>query len=371
MKTLLIGNGINIQYAKNDISNRGIILNSIDNIKKDRLNKEIVIDDPNLLLSLFGMLFRQVSSILEGEYIDVLITSKDHISYEKFLTDYKHKKTIRIIDIGFEDYFFIFELMIRKNKINRKQAYDVMKTLERLFIDAIYNNGKVNEIYKDYPLGLKEFFALFDNIFTTNYDKNISIFIDKEINYLHGAFHITDQIYNPNSLRNLLKDAPLKRIEVNKEYMHLYSNCITTYSGDNKLFAIKQGKLANEAIEKFARGYKNNVNIKNEINSFLNCDNQILMNLAESTKLKLENKELKFIDNYPIAKFEQIEGILYIVGLAPNNDIHIFEMIDKNLKINKVFYYYYSSNQNEEVRKMLKNKDVEFKSVKKLWDTYK
>ena len=115
--------------------------------------------------------------------------------------------------------------------------------------------------------------------------------------FTHGAFHIKDQVYNPHSLRNLLTDAPLRRIKVDERYPHLYSNCITTYSGDNKLFTIKQGKLANDTIEKFAKGYEENINIKNDINSFLNSDNQILINLAESTKLKIENKELKFIDN--------------------------------------------------------------------------
>lgn len=41
MDTLLIGNGLNIEFAKHDISNKGIILRAIDNIKKRKINTEL------------------------------------------------------------------------------------------------------------------------------------------------------------------------------------------------------------------------------------------------------------------------------------------------------------------------------------------
>ena len=210
----------------------------------------------------------------------------------------------------------------------------------------------------------------FDNIFTTNYDENISLFTGRTVYYLHGAFHIKADVYDSNSMRNKLYDAPLNDVEVDEGYYHLYSNCITTYSGNNKLFAIRQAKLANQAMSKFAEGYKSRPEIKADIDSFKESDNEIVRKMYESTVLKLRDESLSFSDNYPIEEFENIVGDITIVGLAPNNDIHIFEMINKNPNIKTVYYYYYSPTQNNLVKDMLKNKEVEFRSVNDLWKLY-
>lgn len=370
MNTLLIGNGINIQYAKDITSNKDIILRAIANIENGRINKNVLIDDPNLLLSLLGICYRQVNGILNGEYKDVFMTLDEKLAYDKFLIDYSGKVSLRITDIGFEDYFFILELLFRGNNFKSSEVYFVKITLERLFIDAIYNEGKINEIYNSYPEGLKSYFNKFDNIFTTNYDKNIEYFCNRGVYYLHGAFHIKDDVYNPKSLRNYLSDAPLKEIEVDEDYFQLYSNAITTYSGNNKLFRVKQGKLANEALEKFTYGYANDNNIKMTIDGFKDSDNQILTNLNESILNKIENSNLSFSESYPIKEFEDIEGSISILGLAPNNDIHIFKMINDNPNIDKVTYYYNSPNKNNEVKSMVNNKIIEFKEVKELWNMY-
>ncbi len=370
LNILLIGNGINIQYGRGEISNKDIILRAIDNVKSRKINTEIVIDEPDLLLSFFGICYKEVSKILEGKYKNIYMTSDEKLAYDKFLDDYSGSKSLRITDIGFEDYFFIMQLIFRKYNIQNPEAYIVRGTIERFFIDSIYNEGKINQIYKDYPEGLKNYFDKFDMIFTTNYDKNIEYFTNRKVYYLHGAFHIRDDVYNPDSLRNHLSDAPLNDIEVNGDYPHLYSNAITTYSGNNKLFKIMQGKLANEAIEKFVYGYAKDNKIRIDIDSFRDTDNQILINLYESVLKKLENSDLSFSENYPIKEFENIEGEISIVGLAPNNDIHIFEMINNNPKVNKALYYYYTPNRNDEVKDMFNNKEVEFFPVKELWKMY-
>ena len=143
MNTLLIGNGINIQYAKGGISNKDIILGAIKNIKNGEINKEVLIDDPNLLLSFLGICYRQIDGILDGEYENVFMTFDEKISYDKFLDDYSGEKSLRITDIGFEDYFFILQLIFRKYNLKNPEPYMVRITLERLFIDAIYNGEKL------------------------------------------------------------------------------------------------------------------------------------------------------------------------------------------------------------------------------------
>ncbi len=370
MNTLLMGNGINIQYARDGISNKDIMLRVIDNIKSGKINTEVLIDDPNLLLSFLGICYRQVNRILNREYENIFMTSSEKLAYNKFLLDYSRTRSLRITDIGFEDYFFIFRLLSRENKFENSDTYSVRITLERLFIDAIYNGGGINEVHKNYPENLKNYFNKFDNIFTTNYDRNIECFSNKGVYYLHGAFHIRDDVYDPKSLRNYLSDAPLNEIEVDENFYHLYSNAITTYSGNNKLFRIKQGGLANEALEKFTYGYANNKNIKMTIDGFKDSDNRFLVNLYESVLKKIKDFDLSFSESYPIKEFENIKGNISIVGLAPNNDVHLFEMINDNPDINKVSYYYHNSNKNDEIRDMLNNKNVEFKKVIELWNMY-
>jgi len=56
-----------------------------------------------------------------------------------------------------------------------------------VFIDSIYNNGKINSIYQHFPQRFIEFVNEFDCIFTTNYDKNIELATGREVLYLHGA----------------------------------------------------------------------------------------------------------------------------------------------------------------------------------------
>ena len=370
MNTLLMGNGINIQYAEDGISNKDIILRAIDNARSEKISTEVLIDDPNLLLSFLGICYRQVDRILNGEYQNVFMTSDEKLAYDKFLLDYSGVGGMRITDIRFEDYFFILELIFRENKCKNSDIYLVRITFERFFVDAIYNEGKINKIYKNYPENLKNYFNKFDNIFTTNYDRNIEYFSNKKVYYLHGAFHIRDDVYDPGSLRNYLSDAPLNEIEINENFYHLYSNAITTHSGNNKLFRVKQGGLANEALEKFTYEYANNQNIKMTIDGFGDSDNRVLKNLRESILKKVKDPNLSFSENYPIKEFENIRGDISIVGLAPNNDIHLFEMINDNPGINRVSYYYNDSNKNNEVRSLLNNKNVEFKKVKELWNIY-
>ena len=100
------------------------------------------------------------------------------------------------------------------------------------------------------------------------------------------------------------------------------------------------------------------------IDGFKDTDNRILINLYESILNKTKNSNLAFSESYPIEEFENIEGDISILGLAPNNDIHIFEIINSNSSIRKVIYYYHSPNKNDEIKDMLDNKIVEFEDVK-------
>ena len=83
-----------------------------------------------------------------------------------------------------------------------------------------------------------------------------------------------------------------------------------------------------------AEGYKNNIAIKKDVDSWKFTDNEIVKNMYDSIILK-------------------VSGELKIVGLSPNNDTHIFEIINNNGTLKKVIYYYYDKNECEVVKNLL------------------
>lgn len=56
------------------------------------------------------------------------------------------------------------------------------------YLYSIFNDGKLNQLYQDYPPAFTEYLMQFDRIFTTNYDSNIESAIGKNIFHIHGQF---------------------------------------------------------------------------------------------------------------------------------------------------------------------------------------
>ena len=57
-------------------------------------------------------------------------------------------------------------------------------------------------------------------------------------------------------------------------------------------------------------------------------------------------------------------GELHIIGMSPNNDSHIFKLIDAS-NIEKVVFYYYS--EKEAKKGFPIHKKVEYRSAQELW----
>lgn len=371
MNTLLLGNGINIQFGGSDNLNKSIILRAIQNTKEPDYPKHIITDEPELILSLLGYLFLEVQAILSHEYDRYAFTTDEKFALKDFINRYKQLKSISIPCIGFEDYYLIYDLFCRKKKIVNPDRYYIRESLKAFFLYSIYNRGKVNEIYMKYPLSLKEFFADYDCLFTTNYDSNIEVFAGKSVLYLHGAFHIKADVYNTQSLRNRMSDSPMRDYNLDKKFYYLYSNALTSYSGNSKLFVIKQNMQANETVVKMARAYQDNPTVKNSVGEWENDTNELVRKLSEATKIKCDNPELEFSETYPIKEFEAISGNLTVVGLSPNNDTHIFKMADDNSNIKEINYYFFNVWEKEQMKELIKNHPLNFNDVRSLWQKYK
>ena len=371
LKTLLFGNGINIQFGGDDNLSKSIILRAIKSTKEPDFPNHIIVDDPSLIVSLLGHLFLQVREILNGEYNSYAYTSDLKSCLDDFKRRYSNRKSLNVATIGFEDYFLLYDLMCYRYKIRNPEKYHIREALKCFFLYSIFNKGRVNQIYKRYPAKLIDFFNTFDELYTTNYDINVETFSRKKVSYLHGAFHIKADVYEPDSMRNKMSDSPIKDCIIDDKYYYLYSNALTTYSGYSKMFSIKQHGDANSAMNKMAKAYQESDTIKEAVDVWEKDANELVRKMAEGVKLKLGDSNLEFKETYPIKEFSIISDELSIVGLSPNNDNHIFNMINDNGLLKSIVYYFHDSEEIDMVSQLLNSHKPDFVNVVELWNCYR
>lgn len=363
MNNLIIGNGVNIQFGGLDYTNKSIIERALFKLKTGDYSKEVYTTEIDVWIKL---LFQAFPSFLNGDYDKLTLNSDEKEELSNFKKRYNRKT--HIYEIGFEDFFLLSELHCRKNDIGDPEKGYFREFLRRLFLDSIYFNGKVNNIYKDFSPSFIQFTKSFDNIFTTNYDRNIELGIKLNVFYLHGAFHILDSVYDPQSIRNLISDKSIDKAPVAEGYEHAFSTALTGSLGAYKKQAADRLEQANLALDKFADGMKNNPKARKKFNKLKNADNVDMKNLYEAVTLKTANPELKFSIDYALSKLNEIEGSVTFIGLSPNNDSHILSSILENEKIDSIIFYYYEQSEKESISSYFKSKTVTIKNVTDFWN---
>jgi hypothetical protein len=364
MKNIIVGNGIDIQFGGYEYTNKSIIKRALSYLDKGDFSSDVYTIEIKTWLHI---LHSVIPDFLVGAYDQLAVLSDEKeelVSFKKY-----YSKNVSISDIGFEYYFLLNELHCRKNKIVNPERYYFQEFLRRLFLDSIHNKGKINELYLKFPKGVIEFIDSFDNIFTTNYDRNIELVTGKNVLYLHGAFHVLDPVYDPNSFGNRLSDKPAEKTPVIHGFEHCFSNAITGSSGAFKLFSANQPSLANSAIEKFANGMKENPEISLQIEEWKNSENDIVKKLYEAITLKTEEPDLKFSIDYSIERLKSVEGTITFIGLSPNNDSHIMKIIKENSEVDTIEFYYYGEQEADEIISFFDNKKVKTNSVIEFWNT--
>ncbi|MEQ8469867.1 MAG: hypothetical protein RIC35_01700 [Marinoscillum sp.] len=365
MNHILIGNGLIIQYGGSDYLNDRIIERAFE-----LLNSE---DFPGFAFPVeigdwIKLLHLTIPEIIHGEFDHYAVIGNEKNDLLSFKNRYKN--TTAINQVGFEDFFFIHQLYCRKNKVDNPDRFYIQEHIKRFFIHSIYNSGKINQVMKSFPSGLKTYLLNFDSIFTTNYDSNLERFIGTKIFYLHGAFHFLDDPYDPKSLRNYLSDRPLDSAPDLTGYEYLFSNCISYSSGELKDSKGTQGKLANEALEKFRVAFQNDPKLKAEISKWGKADNSLVNKLYESIVKSSEDNNLKYSDNHSISNLSDIKGNLTILGLSPFNDSHIFKRIQENGELKKITYFFYDKSDCEILKSKIKGKEIAYKDVTQLWKSF-
>lgn len=368
MKSLLFGNGVTIQFGGKEYLNEKIIKRAINNINIKNFPGEIY---PREIKDWLLLLHSRIPAIVSGEYDDCAYTTGMKSSLIHFKERYADTtpKT-KVHEIGFEDYFLVHFLVCFREKIVNPEKYHIKESLRCLFIDSIYNNGKIQNLYHQYPGKFVEFLKSFDNIYTTNYDWNVEKATGYSVQYLHGAFHHISEVYDPESFRNQLSDSPIKNTTLIKGFEHLYSNALTSYSGEDKKFALDMGISANIAIEKFVRGLKEKPELWDQVREWEKSDSQILKNMYEGIVLKTKQEDLRFKENKSLYNISELTGELSILGLSPFNDNHIFEAIMNNQQLNEIIYYYYDPHEANVVKSLLSSKNIKYVNSRELWASF-
>lgn len=292
MKSILIGNGLNIQfggmaYTSNFIMKR-IKYRAKLGAYTHLFNQSLKSED---ILGILNGFVNISNEIIDDEY-DKYINDVDT---QDALIDFKRRytKISTPYDIMLEDWFFLLHMFFLKNSDISNNIVASKHGFEMLILDAIYNSGKIQSIYQSMNKKVKRYFLSFDNIFTLNYDNNIEKLTGKPVYHLHGDFSV---------IQNGIKDME-----------HCFCNALLNYSG----------------------------------------------------KLKLKEAENNPI--YGFNEFNNIQDELYVVGMSPNNDSHIFECINKNSKLTKVNFYCHSDEEREYIDKNLPKELYESKNVCDLW----
>jgi len=319
---LLVGNGINIEFGGVDVYSNSAIMNRVvANIKAGKYTalteNSLSVDEQLELLDGMVTVIDQIKAGKYRRYADGVFMLME---LERITRTYPDNSSIT--SVFMEDYFLAIEIVNNIYKVEDSEEQSKLyrkiqfSFLRQMLVDGIYNDAKINDVYKNFHMGINSYLSRFSNIFTTNYDYNLEKVIGNtnQVCHLHGEFGKLAPEYDVTSLYYIHKAAGDKLISKKLPNMdHIYSNAIMSWS-----WLDKYGDL-----------------------------------IEPDTKSKEEH-------------FKSISGQLEIIGLSPANDEHLFFLINNNPKITSVVYYYLKDEDRAELPHHLKKPAI-YKKVVKLW----
>ncbi len=363
MRSVLIGNGVIIQHGGTDYLNANIIQRALDNVRTGNCPSHLY---PKECADFVLALAKEHAAALNGYYDKYVFTTYDRASLKDFKSRYDRMCKYSATEIGFEDYFLLFELTHNKLGITNPKRFNSRGVLRRMFLDSVFNQGKIEFVHRQFSVGFIKWLKNYDHIFTTNYDSNLDIATGLPVHHLHGSFNTLSEVYDSKSFRNQLEDDLLDGEKVDPDYPHLYSTCLVSYVGNLKSFSMAQASLANKGMEKFVKGYKNDPDSRKQIDDW-DESNVLVKRLKEAIRLKAERPELEHSEQYPHEMLKTISGTLEIVGLSPNNDGHLFEQILENKKITQIVFNYFGDQEVADAERLFSSKNLSTRNVRDLW----
>ena len=118
--------------------------------------------------------------IVAGEYDKFAISSAEKEALTAFKKQYSAQiNSLRITDIGFEDYYLIHDLACHKTGTQNPDQFYAREGMKVAYLYSIFNDGKLNQLYQDYPPAFTKYLMQFDRIFTTNYDSILNLLLER------------------------------------------------------------------------------------------------------------------------------------------------------------------------------------------------
>lgn len=372
IKNILVGNGINIQFGGCEYTNKGILMrltNNLQTIDYSEIFGNRVTN--NELLFLVENLCGLIPEILKGKY-DCFCNSDDERDVlARFKKQYKGNPQTE--DIAMEDYFFILLLFHKRFGDKQELITETYQGFCYLFLDAIYNTGRIQEIYHSISpktiQDLKSKFAEYDNVFTVNYDCNLEKIAKKRVEYLHGDFNTLWDEYDPTTLSGAMRVEKGAKNPVNDDNRHMYCNAIMGFVGTEKDRIIQMFNNLSVGVngvqKKLLEGLsQQEIDRIEQIEKSSNKGDQFAYKLIETAT---KNPKLS-VHTYPSDLFRRINGELTIIGMSPQNDEHIWKMIEDNANIKKIIYYFKDISDKDIVEKRYSKLHVFTKPVYEFWE---
>jgi hypothetical protein len=367
-KNILIGNGINIAFSKNDdYKNYSIIQRLSQYLTTDRYNdvfENTITSDE--LMNMLEEMNKFFNNMLKGISALKLTQNEEELKTLLDISKRYHNKSKDLVSVGIEDYFFVMKMIYNKFGDENTPVNSLYAGLKYLFLDAIYNDGKIENLYKEMDC-FKPELAKYEKIFTLNYDTNIDKLTDKKVYHIHGSFDILDDTYIPETFGGfsaLHRENP-PRVIKGKE--HLFCNAIMAYSGEKKKEIMDIYSNGNAAKDNILWRLNNpyDIKAKQDLERLKNSTDKTNKENYKHILTCLEHPELRSTE-YPIKEFENIDGELHILGLSPNNDSHIFRAINNNSSISRVIYFSAGDEDTAAAQKNI-SKSVQIRNVFKYW----
>lgn len=367
MKSILIGNGLDIQLGGDDYLNKWVIIRLMAKAKMleyDALFKDSEVDQPtitgNEIVQMFENMIETSNKARTGEY-DKLVEKYGDKNIKQALEDFKrcHKISITSVEqIGMEDWLLILRLLIiqqgeeyKKGILETEQIYESAKAgFDRMILDSLYCEGDIQKLSMSEQA--KAYFDSFDNIFTLNYDNTMERQIDRVVFHLHGDFSTKMHTEDPDNAIGYIMKEEGENVWVPSQFEHCLCNGILDYSG----------KLKYERAKFFI--------IMEGIRAMATSRPDSMKSLSGRRRRIMQtsiDKSLPIGCDYHFADFEALTGELTIIGISPQNDSHIFSCIN-NSNIEKVIFYRHCKGGSETEIKLPIDKPYAIKDIGTLWD---
>lgn len=365
MKTILIGNGFNIELGGTDYLNGAIINRFIKNVKtKDyaALLYNNTVSNYEFAGLLDG-LYEELKKILNGQYDGYCKNDEDKKLIS--LLQGRYSMSVKKDEVGMEDYFMILRLFHIRFNDNAETIKSTHDGFCWQFLDAIYNEGQIqtiaNTVLPAYRAYLKKKFDEYDNIYTVNYDKTVELIAERSVNYLHGNFETLLDQYDTNTPIGAYYQQKGIKNPVTDSTRHIYCNGLMGFSGTYKKQIMDIMDNGQFGVQNILKMYEKGMSIQDlkkieRLKQSSNQGEQLAFGIINAV---VNNPNLK-MRLYPMKEFKAVQGEIHLLGISPFNDEHLWNAIINNSSIYEIVYYYHSETAQKEMEEHFSDTRIKY-----------